>query len=482
MKKVHFIMIVVLSVILAGSVIYGGLHLYANRNIVPEGVTVGGHGIGGMKLDEAADRVRSDLQAMEAIPLVLIDQETRAPDVQMSLGEAGIVYNADHFMGALEGLQKGSLLQRVRVRASFPRSWNIEAERRPEVLEKRLNTEWEKARYGEPANAVRRIEADDTVKYIPEIPVYRIQWKSLRTRLDESLPADFSILDQTDDGGVELVLPLAVEEPDITLEKLKKEGIERRITLFSTKLRGSSAGRVFNVASAARAVDGMILEPEGVFDYGKVIAKAESQYGFRKAPVIVNGRLQPGIGGGICQVSSTVYNAALRAGLEIVERRNHSLPVSYLPKGQDATFASGYINFRFRNNTGKHLLLRTGVRNGVLTVKFFGTFPSNVSYRIESRTVETLSPSVSYVNSGLPGSGQQLIQEGKPGYVVDTFRTKLINGKPVERIRISRDTYSAQKRVIAIGSEFRGRTPNTDRQQPSRSPLIEDGVGKTDSD
>ncbi|MFB5684415.1 vancomycin resistance protein, partial [Paenibacillus terreus] len=98
MRKAHYIVIVVLSVILAVSLVYGGLHLYADRNIVPEGVTVGGRSVGGMKLDEAADRVRSDLQALEAIPLVLADQETDSPDVRMTLGEAGVTYNADDFL------------------------------------------------------------------------------------------------------------------------------------------------------------------------------------------------------------------------------------------------------------------------------------------------------------------------------------------------------------------------------------------------
>ncbi|MFB5674673.1 VanW family protein [Paenibacillus terreus] len=482
MRKAHYIVIVVLSVILAVSLVYGGLHLYADRNIVPEGVTVGGRSVGGMKLDEAADRVRSDLQALEAIPLVLADQETDSPDVRMTLGEAGVTYNADDFLKALEGLKQGNLLQRARARATFPDSWHIEAVRSPEVLKEKLNAEWEKARYGEAVNAVRRIEADDTVKYIPEVSVYRIEWAELNAELDESLPADFSVLEQPDSNSIELTIPLAIKEPEATVESLKKEGIERRIARFSTSLRGSSAGRVYNVASAAKAVDGMILEPGGIFDYGKVIAAAESKYGFREAPVIVNGQLRPGIGGGICQVSSTVYNAALRTGLDIVERRNHSLPVSYLPKGLDATYATGSINFRFRNNTGKHLLLRADVRDGVLTVKFFGTFPSNVSYRLESRTIEVLNPPVSYVNSGLPGSGQQLIQAGKPGYIVDTYRIKLIDGKTVEKARVSRDTYKAQKQIIAVGSGYRKPTPNTERQQPSGNQLIEDGVSGTEAD
>src|SRR5690606_20121148 len=117
------------------------------------------------------------------------------------------------------------------------------------------------------------------------------------------------------------------------------------------------------------------------------IARAEELYEYREAPVILNGKLVPGIGCGICQVSSTLYNAVLRSGLEIVERRNHSLPVAYLPIGQDATYAGGAINFRFKNTTGKHLIIRTEVKDRELIVKLFGTMPDNVRYDVESVTL-----------------------------------------------------------------------------------------------
>ena len=101
------------------------------------------------------------------------------------------------------------------------------------------------------------------------------------------------------------------------------------------------------------------MAPGETFDYSKIIAQTEAKFGYKEAPVILNGNLVPGIGGGICQVSTTLYNAVLRSGLEIVERRNHSLPVSYVTLGQDATFANGYINFKFRNNTDAYLWIRT---------------------------------------------------------------------------------------------------------------------------
>ncbi|MDF2961211.1 MAG: VanW family protein, partial [Paenibacillus sp.] len=195
-------------------------------------------------------------------------------------------------------------------------------------------------------------------------------------------------------------------------------------------------------------------------------------------PVILNGKLVPGIGGGICQVSSTLYNAVLRAGLHIVERRNHSLPVSYVPLGQDATFASGYINFKFRNSTDHHLLIRTATDDQKITVKLFGQIPSDLTYTIESKTIETLPIPIKYVvNPTLPNGKQQKINEGKPGYIVETFRYKIKNGVTISQERISRDTYSAQPTVIARNENGipEGEAAPAPSRQP-QAPLIEDGI------
>ena len=195
-----------------------------------------------------------------------------------------------------------------------------------------------------------------------------------------------------------------------------------------------------------------MMKPGDVFDYGEIIRLTERETGYREAPVILNGKLTPGIGGGICQVSSTLYNAVLRAGLEIVERRSHSLPVSYLPKGQDATYAEGYINFRFRNTSGKHLIIQSVVRDGLLTVKLFGTLPKNVRYEIRSQTIRTLPPEEETKSSPLLAPGQRIqLMPGRNGYIVDTYRIKYVNGVFQSRVRLSRDTYKSQPSVVEVG-------------------------------
>jgi vancomycin resistance protein YoaR len=220
------------------------------------------------------------------------------------------------------------------------------------------------------------------------------------------------------------------------------------------------------------------MEPGHIFDYSTFIRKTEETFGYKDAPVIMNGKLVPGIGGGICQVSTTLYNAVLRSGLKIIERRNHSLPISYVPLGQDATFASGYINFRFQNTTGAHLLIRTSASENGITVKLFGSAPANITYEVDSQTVDTIPPPVKYVhNPQLPVGKSVKLSEGKPGYIVETYRIKKVDGAVVDRSLVSKDTYMAQPTLLSVNSGAGGMDPNGVKP-PSvmPSPIVEDGV------
>ena len=252
-------------------------------------------------------------------------------------------------------------------------------------------------------------------------------------------------------------LPLVTTTPDVTVASLKAEGLDRKIAEFTTSFTTSGEGRSHNVTVAAKALNETLLMPGDIFEYGKIVAKADKEYGYMEAPVILKGKLTPGIGGGICQVSSTLYNAALLAGLEIVERRNHSLVVHYLPVGLDATFADGYVNFKFKNSTGKQLLIRTVVADKKLTVKLFGSMPTNISYSTETVQVKVNQPKVQYVANAKLGLGkQETLQSGEAGYVVESYRIKSVDGDVVDRTRLSKDTYRAQDTLIAVNPPTRG--------------------------
>nr|WP_154959331.1 VanW family protein [Paenibacillus xylanexedens] len=471
MKKIHVTVIALFSLLLIGSASYGLLYMYVNQPTLPKGVQISGWAIDGKHRKEVLAELHTRIQQLQDWPVTLEVAEPNPITMSHTAAELGVSYSADSFKAAVQQLDEGNLWERAYARYQFPQTFSLDMNYNEQTFQQLLSPAWEKETFGTPTEAVRRITANDQVQYIPEKSVRRIDWKTLSTLMQTKLHRELSdVMDGVKSESIRILLPLYTLKPEVTIDSLKQEGIERKIIQFSTGLGNSSQGRIHNVSAAAQAINGMILPPGGVFDYEKVIRKAEKEFGFREAPVIVNGRLMPGIGGGICQVSSTVYNAALLTGLDIVERRNHSLPVKYIPKGLDATFASGAINFRFRNSTEKSLLIHAKVQGGRMVVKFFGTFPENVSYALESRTIETLSVPVKYVSSNvLPDGAQQVLQNGQPGYIVETVRTKKVDGKVVETKTISRDTYKAQSRLIARS----GHISMPDPEYPS---VVEDGI------
>ncbi len=198
----------------------------------------------------------------------------------------------------------------------------------------------------------------------------------------------------------------------------------------------------------------------------------------------MNGRVVPGIGGGICQVSSTLYNAALLAGLDIVERRNHSKAVPYLPMGRDATFAEGYLNFRFRNSTEHHMVIRTEVSNRTLTVKLFGTMPKATRYIIETKLVKTIQPPVREIVSSSAGRGGRVVlKQGTVGYIVEVYRTRMEHDKKTERELISTDTYPALPTIVGVSrktdvkpDEDPFTSPDGLLPDQGANPIVEDGL------
>ncbi|MDQ0192148.1 VanW family protein [Paenibacillus wynnii] len=472
MKKIHASLIAAATLILILSLVYGALNLYSRQSTLPKGTQLAGWEIGGLDRDEVRSQLEEHLLNLHSITLVLMTENNAG--FKLTMKDAGITYETEPFLQGLQSLSQGSLIERVKARRDFSPSWDLNTRLDIHMLQNLLNPDWEKKTFGTPVNATRRITADDRVVYTPEISSRQVDWPAMEQSLHAVIPKDLSQLEQLGSKVITLKVPLVILQPPVTLKSLEKEGIERKITEFSTSLGASGPGRSYNVEAAAKAVNETILPPGGIFDYGKAIQKAKKEYGFREAPVIVNGKLQPGTGGGICQVSSTLYNAALRSGLEIVERHNHSLPVSYLPKGQDATFAEGYINFRFRNNTGKYLIIKSTVQNRRLTVKLFGTFPKNVSYKVESKIIDILIPADRIVNDlSLPPGTSRVLESGKAGYVVETYITRLVDGQPVEKKTLSRDVYRAQKRIILMN---KAGTSSTVLPEVSKRPLLEDGV------
>lgn len=482
MKRIHFFFSLIAFIILVTVGLWGWLYSYASQQTIPKGVRIADWEIGGLTLTEFQQQWAERLKKFADKKIAFKITEPKTLTKTASFKQLGIAFNDKELRDSIMKLQEGSLWERARYRCFMPKQLALQASWKPKLLKNMLSPAWERQTMGDAVDAVRWISPNDEVSYIPDQPTFRINWEKFQSAIDKLMPADFSIVTGNQARQViSMDIPLAVSPPKITLKALKNEGIDRKIVEFTTSFTTSEEGRAYNVAAAANTINGMILKPGDVFDYGKVIASAEKKYGFREAPVIFQGRLVPGVGGGICQVSSTLYNAVLRTGIQIVERRNHSLPVSYLPIGQDATFSEGNINFRFRNTTGKSLLIRSDIENKQLTIKLFGTMAEDLSYDIQSNTVKVLDPPIKYVsNISLDIGEQEMLQEGKQGFIVETYQIKKKAGKIVERKRISRDTYRPQPMLIGINTGDNGADPNKPQQDPSPNLIVEDGIKDPD--
>jgi vancomycin resistance protein YoaR len=186
--------------------------------------------------------------------------------------------------------------------------------------------------------------------------------------------------------AVDMVLPAA--PPRVTRQDLAS--LTTELARFLTRFRAGERNRAHNIRLAARAIDGVILLPGDVFSYNTVVGRRTRSRGYRMAPQIVDGELVPGVGGGVCQVSTTLYNAVLLADLEIVERRHHQIPVRYVPSGRDATVADGYLDLRFKNSLGRPVALNLTARGSRLTVRVIGAPEHRRQVRLLRQGIRTV--------------------------------------------------------------------------------------------
>lgn len=191
---------------------------------------------------------------------------------------------------------------------------------------------------------------------------------------------------------------VAPVEPDLTTEEAEAMGVEDKLAGFTTEWEGIP-DRQQNVRMATKYASNVLLAPGEIYNFDKQIGPRTEERGFRPAPGIVGpGKLEDVFGGGICQVSTTLFNAAFLAGLEIVERRNHSIYIDHYPRGRDATVSVGGPNLRFRNDTDHYIWIR-GVSDGITTTfNIYGTsdgrkvtFTTSDFYNIVPRTVKTVT-------------------------------------------------------------------------------------------
>jgi vancomycin resistance protein YoaR len=317
----------------------------------------------------------------------------------------------------------------------------------------------------------------------PQNAYYKSEGKSL-TIVPEVPGVDFDrqeaekLLKNLKEGAEPVSIPIRRAQAEVTKENLQKRLFNATISSFSTKYSASNTNRSHNLALAAGNMNGTILAPGDVFSYNDVVGARTKANGFKNAAVYENGKSVDGIGGGVCQVSTTLYSAVLYADLEIVSRQNHSLTVSYVPLGQDATVVDGAIDFKFKNNMDYPIKIVSGASNGTISVSIVGTqrdVPRTV--KLSHKTVSTTEPTMKEIpDPSLPAGTQKVTSHGKKGYVVSSTKTVYENGEVVNTVSLGRSTYKMVPGEVLVGKGAQAAASPSATPVPAEAPVEEPPV------
>lgn len=281
----------------------------------------------------------------------------------------------------------------------------------------------------------------------------------------------YRMVSTMESGTVEITPETII--PNVTVDQLKAQ-YSLRSSVSTPISSRSSESRTNNIRRSFEKLNGYVWEPGKKFSFNNVVGKRTVANGFSEAVEYAYGNEVMGIGGGVCQASTTVYQAAVMAGLEIIHREPHSDSVSYTPYGQDATVyweGKRQIDLVLRNNTDAPIYLVAAVesdpanaRRLVARVSMYGASMDNVRYELKSETVKVLDPptepkyikdkqgryNLTYVDD------EKVIRKAKEGYVVESYRLKYENGELVDTTTLFSDRYEPKQEIIYTGTKKRG--------------------------
>ena len=307
-----------------------------------------------------------------------------------------------------------------------------------------------KAWYVAPQDARFKITAHDEVLFVSEKEGQKIATELALFSLEKQIRGAGEGFLTEPAESISLSLSLERIKPAKTRQDLEEYGVTGLLSKFTTSFNATKVTRVKNIRLASEKLDYFLLPPGEIFSFNKAVGPRTKELGYDEADIIQNYSFVPGVGGGICQVSSTLYNAILLADLEIVERAPHSMVISYVKPGLDATVVYGGRDFRFKNNTDKYLLMKMTVTNGTITCKIFGKVEKGKKVVLKTFLERQIEPTTIYKEDPLiPKEDYVVERKGVPGCVIRVERHIYAgNGKLTKKEVVSKDFYPPIDRVI----------------------------------
>lgn len=253
----------------------------------------------------------------------------------------------------------------------------------------------------------------------------------------------------------EYTIPLKITIANKTIADLGEEAFPDMLSTFTTRYDASNYNRSTNIELATKSINGTVIMPGEVFSYNQTIGRTTLEKGYKEGTAYVGGKVVPDVGGGICQVSSTLYNTALLANLEIVERSNHLFETSYVSPSRDATVYWGSIDFKFKNTRTYPVKIVGTAKNGVVKIDLYG-IKEEEEYEvvIESEVISYIPNETEYKKDSTLEKGKKVVEQvGFNGCKSKGYRILKKNGVIISKTLLSTDTYSPQSKIVRVGTK-----------------------------
>ncbi|WP_156626696.1 vancomycin resistance protein [Clostridium tertium] len=409
------------------------------------GVTVYGVDLGGLNEEEAAKLLEEKLPNMILDKKLVVQVEDKS--LELTYDELKPTYNPEEVVKAamLVGKDDGIFTKNSYVKGKKTTNVDTKLSYNEEALlafeDKVINEVGVK-----PKNATIEINSGN-ISIVDEVSGKTIDKEELHNKLVENINGDPS-------HEAILTFDLVVEEARIKAEDLAS--ITGKISSYSTSYVNTGDGRVKNMELAADIVNGTILMPGDEFSYNGLIGDTTPEKGYEKANTYVGNEIVPDYGGGICQVSTTLYRAVMRANIRSTERMNHSLTVSYSEPGLDATVANPYIDYKFVNTYDFPVYIQGYVSGGEVNFTLYGNVEAmgNKTYDLVNEIHEKYNPEVKYEDDPTMEEGtEKVVSHGMPGYKASSYQVTYENGVEVDREFIATDVYMTTDTVVKKGTK-----------------------------
>ena len=438
--QIKKILLLFIAIIVAISLL-NAVDIYRNRNKIFSGISAFGVELGGLKKKEAQEILQPIAAKIVDSPRILVFEDKEFKFLPRK--ELNAFIDLNRVVEETYSITRtGNIFRRIKDRIIVWRKG----------FEVPFQTELNPQRFedfqGKVSSLINRSPGDaymESNKIIESRTGVKLDLERFKEEINESLK-------NLDEEKYIVNLPVITIDPKITTQNILKElAIDRELGTYPTSLENKEDNTIYNIRLASEVINGILIKPQEIFSFNKYIGPAEKADGYKESTIIANGLFVNGYGGGICQVSSTLYNALLLANLPIVERYNHSVygeATKYVPLGQDAAIFYGFKDLRFKNNSDHMIVIFSKVFRDTLQVSIFGGNEGKAEIEIISKDKKVIDYQIIREKDPKLEAGQEIIvQEGVPGYQIKTYRIVRKNGE--EKIEfLAEDTYNNIPMII----------------------------------